>query len=462
MNVHAEVRRTIGKYRMIAPGQTVLVAASGGPDSMALLYMLHSLQSELGCRLAVAHFNHLTRGAASDADQELVEDMAGNLGIACYVGRYDVPGAVRPGSSLQVVAREMRYRFFRETASRAGAARVALGHQADDQAETVLQNMLRGSGTTGLRGIPPCRDIFVRPLIEVRRADIMSFLKTSGLPYRDDASNFKTVYTRNRVRLELIPFLESGYNPRVVETLNRLAAICREDEEFLENQAQAAFGRISSRTGPRLLLDLGALAELPGALSGRVVRTTWEELRGRPGDLSYVQVRAVMSLATRGQTGGVVQLPGGVRVTRTYTHLSFGWPPDGIPEGINIRRLDLPGRTPLPELDLAIAVAFPPSPPSWRELPPTEAVLDYDRTGGELFVRRRVNGDLFWPMGLPGRIKLKKFFIDRKVPREERDRVPLVCTPDDIVWVAGIAPGYPYRVTENTRRFLHLRLEDPV
>lgn len=460
MDLHAQVCRTIGKYRMIAPGQTVLVAASGGPDSMALLYVLHSLQSRLGCRVAVAHFNHLTRGQASDADQELVEDTAGRLSVACYVRRYDVPGAVRPGSNFQAVAREMRYGFLRETAARCGAARVALGHQADDQAETVLQNILRGSGTTGLRGIPPCRDMFVRPLIEVRRRDIISFLKSAAYVYREDASNFKTVYTRNRLRLELIPFLEAGYNPRVVEALNRVAAICREDEEYLGKQAAQAFGRIVSRSGAGLLLDLGRLRELPGALSGRVVRAAWEELRGRPGDLSYVQVHAVLSLAAGGQTGGVVQLPGGVRVTRTYTHLSLSWEKQERRVGIDTRRLDLPGRTPVPELGILCA-SFPPSPPPWRELPPSEAVLDYDRTGGELFVRSRENGDLFWPLGLPGRIKLKKFFIDRKIPRGERDRVPLVGTPDDIVWVGGIAPGEPYRVTENTRRFLHLRLEDP-
>lgn len=461
INVPAQVCLTIEKHRMITPGQTVLVAASGGPDSMALLYVLHSLRSELGCRLAVAHFNHLTRGTESDADQELVENTARQMGIDCHVGRYDVPGAVRSGSSLQVVAREMRYRFLRETAARCGAHRVALGHHADDQAETVLHNIMRGSGTTGLRGILPSRDIFIRPLLEVRRRDIMSFLKKGLLSYREDASNFKTVYTRNRVRLELLPLL-AAYNPRVVEALNRLAAICREDEDYLGERARAAFGRIASRDGPALLVDLTGFALLPAALAPRVIRVAWEELRGKPGDLSYVQVCAVMSLVSGGQTGGMVQLPGGVRVTRDYTHLAFDKNIVNPGPAFDSFPLKVPGRTMIPQIGLTLTAAFVAQPPPWREMTPFDAVLDWERTGGELFVRNRVAGDVFWPLGLAGRIKLKKFFIDHKVPRGERDRVPLVVNDGGIVWVGGFAIAQPYRVTEKTKRFLHLRLENPI
>jgi len=453
------VRRTVTRYRMIAPGQTVLAACSGGPDSTALLHVLDRLAPVLGFSLAAAHFNHLTRGPASDADQQLVEDTAQSLGVVCYVGRGDVRGKVRPGMNFQAVAREMRYRFLRETAEKAGADRVALGHQADDQAETVLQNFLRGSGTAGLKGMLPCRGVFVRPLLEVRRRDILSFLASGGLAYREDASNFKTVYNRNRLRLELIPLLESTYNPRLTETLNRLAGLVREDEEYLTGQAKDAYRSVARRGDGGLLLDLPGFGQIPGALAGRVVRIAWEEFRGGGGDLSCAQVGSVLSLAAGGKTGGVVHLPGGVRVTRTYTHLSFGRAGGEAGGIVETRRLVLPGWTPLPETGQVITAAFVPSPPPWGELTPASAVLDYDRTGGDLFVRGRKPGDLFWPLGLPGRIKLKKFFIDRKVPRAVRDRVPLVATPDEIVWVGGYLPGEPYRVTGTTRRFLHLALE---
>ncbi|MDA8335680.1 MAG: tRNA lysidine(34) synthetase TilS [Peptococcaceae bacterium] len=462
VELHAQVRRTIARYRLIAPGRSVLVAASGGPDSMALLHVLHDLSPSLGFRLAAVHFNHQTRARESDADQELVEDTARRLGMACFAGRYDVPGAVRPGLNFQAVARGMRYRFFLDTLSQTGADLVALGHHADDQAETVLQNLLRGSGTSGLRGIPPRRGVFIRPLIESRRRDILGFLNGAGLAYREDASNFKTVYNRNRLRLELIPLLESSYNPRVVETLNRLAVVSREDEEYLAGQARLAYAGMASESSTGLSLDLHDFGELPAALAGRVVRIAWEELRGRALDLSYAQVRAVLSLTAGGRTGARLHLPGGVRVTRTYRHLLWARSDEPFGEGVRTRRLVVPGRTPLPEIGLSVSADFTLSPPPWRDLPPTEAVLDYDRTGGDLLVRRRENGDTFWPMGLAGRIKLKKFFIDRKVPRGERDRVPLVGTASDIVWVAGMAPGEPYRVTRDTRRFLRLSLEERI
>jgi len=471
MDLAARVGRTLDKYRMTEPGQTVLVAVSGGPDSMALLYLLHGLRKDKGLALAVAHFNHLTRGAESDADEEMVAEVAGRLGLPFRAGRYDVPGAVAPGASLQVVAREKRYEFLREAAATLGAGRVALGHQADDQAETVLQHILRGSGVRGLAGMPPVRGIFIRPLIEVRRRDLESYLASRGLSYRTDPSNYKTVYHRNRVRLELIPFLTSGYNPRLVETLNQLAQACRADEEYLAGQARAAWERMASGEGGPSL-ELAGLARLPDALAARVVRMAWEQLRGNPDDLSYVQTMAVLSLASAGRTGGVVHLPGGGRVTRTYTHLLFhraagrdgeAPPHSGADPGLPprpVRVLRVPGRTPVPELNCTIVASTPAGCPPLKELPPTEAVLDLERTGGELHVRTRRRGDLFWPLGLPGRIKLKKFFIDRKVPRGERDRWPLVASRDDIVWVAGLQPGHRYRVTESTRRFLHLRLED--
>jgi len=463
MDLAAKVCRTIDRYRMTAPGETVLVAVSGGPDSVALVHLLHDLRIELGCRLAVAHFNHLTRGAQSDADEEMAAQVAGRLGLPFRAGRGDVPSAVGRGASLQVAAREKRYAFLREAAAFFGARRVALGHHADDQAETVLQHVLRGSGLRGLAGMPPVRGIFIRPLIEVRRQELEAYLAARGLSYRTDPSNFKTVYNRNRVRLELIPFLASGYNPRVVDSLNHLAQACREDEEYLAGEARAAWERIGSGDN-RPAVELGGLQRLPAALAARVVRTAWEKLRGNPDGLSFPQTRAVLDLASGGRTGAVLHLPGGVRVRRTYTHLLFEQGTDGesCPPAVDrafIRPLQVPGRTPVPELGCVFTASTPQVCPPLKSLPPTEVVLDLGRTGGELHVRVRRPGDLFWPLGLPGRIKLKKFFIDRKVPRGKRERWPLVAAGDEIVWVAGLQPGHSCRVTEHTRRFVHLRLE---
>ncbi|MGB9803375.1 tRNA lysidine(34) synthetase TilS, partial [Desulfofundulus sp.] len=318
MGLEQDVRSFIDRFHMIAPGDRVLVGVSGGPDSVALLHLLWRMKGELHISLAVAHLNHMFRGEEARADARLVEELAKDLGLPVYLEEFDVPAyRERTGLSAQDAARRVRYRFFEEVARRTGASRVALGHHADDQAETILFNFLRGTGPAGLKGIPPVRGMYIRPLLDTRRREIERYCQEHSLPVREDASNKKTIYTRNRIRLELIPQLETEYNPRLVDALVHLGHICREENDYLEEQAALLYGRVLKVEGEHhLLLAVPELLSTPLALVRRVLRRAWCHLTGSGGDLSYLQVESLLTLLHTAAGGRVVELPRGVRASR--------------------------------------------------------------------------------------------------------------------------------------------------
>jgi len=455
----------IKRHQMVLPGSLVVVAVSGGPDSVALLHILNYLKSELGISLHVAHLNHMFRGKESEEDARFVAELAGSLGLPFTVAAEDVPAyRNKYRLSSQVAAREVRYNFLRKVALSTGAARIALGHQADDQAETVLINFLRGAGPAGLKGMLPVRDgFFVRPLLEVRRAEIERFLSDKGFLWRQDSSNQKTVYTRNRLRLELIPYLEREYNPALVPALLRLAGICREEDEFLESVANRAFPRVSCRTADKgLSLDVAGLKSLAPAIIRRVVRRAWREMAGSGAALTFERTESVLELLGPGKSGAKVELPGGVLARREGGNLYLGrvLPKTGRAPYF-CYPLKVPGSVYVPEAGCTITAEIKElsQAPDPKSLPADEALLDLDRLPVDLCVRRRQEGDVFWPLGQALPQKLKDFFIGQKVPFWQRDLVPLVAKGREIVWVGGIRPAEPYRVNEKTKRVLHLAIE---
>lgn len=464
MDLLQRVRANITRYRMVKRGCKVVVAVSGGPDSVTLLHCLCLLKDELEISLHVAHLNHMFRGAESEADALFVAGLARRYGLPATVEARDVP-AYRDQNRLsgQVAAREVRYRFFNETANRVKASKVALAHQADDQAETVLLNFLRGTGTTGLKGIPPVREgFYIRPLLTVRRAEIERYCDEMDLPFRQDSSNIKPVYTRNHVRLNLMPLLERDYNPGIVPALLRLAEICREEDGYLEEQAGKTFSDALLETAAdRVVLRLDSFKGIPVAIRRRVLRRVWRTLTGGPRDLAFQHVDAALDLLHGGATGSRAVLPGNVVAVRSYNTLEFirEQGKQGVPP-YYIYPVKVPGATYIPELDSTIYATLAPRIPvrEPKSLPLVEALLDYAKLPPQMFVRRRLEGDVFYPYGQVSELKLKDFFIKQKVPREERDLIPLVSTPEEIVWVGGLRTGERWKVDENTVRVLHLKL----
>lgn len=404
------------------------------------------------------------RGEEARTDAEWVAALAESLDVPAVIENFDVPAyMIRCGLPAQVAARQVRYDFYRRTADRLGAVKVALGHHADDLAETVLINLIRGAGPAGLRGIPPVRDNFyVRPLIEARRAWIESYCSTYCLSYRQDSSNLKPVYTRNRIRLELMPLLEEKYNPALVDTLNRLAGIVREEDEYMDTVAAEILVTATIQARPGFVkLSLGLLAKTPAVLKRRILRIIYKELAGYQNAPDFNHIENALGLMEYSPLPGRLEWPAGINLLKRYGELEIVKGDLWTETPYYCYTLNIPGTTCIPETKATIEVqmknisqiADP------KTLHPGEVLLDYHKLLGPVKVRRRKDGDLFWPLGFKGTIKLKKFFIDRKVPKELRGTVPLVVSGDDeIVWVAGMRPGEKWKITEETEKCLHLKL----
>ena len=463
LDLFSQVKSTIERYKMILPGDTILAGVSGGADSVALLHLLNRLKEELRFKLYAGHLNHMFRGEEAEGDARLVESLAQQWSIPLVNESINVPEYLRKhGLSPQAGAREVRYLFFEKNAGIIGANRVALGHHADDQAETVLLNLIRGSGISGLGGIPPVREgRYIRPLLDTRREQIELYCKAFGIPYRMDSSNLKMVYLRNRIRLELIPLLEGKYNPAVVKSLNRLAGIARDEDEYMDSVARAAFGDVVQyREAGRVMISIEKIESLPPAIRRRIIRMACMEVAGFGGMPSFDHVEAVWELAESQVHQGKLDLPGGLRLLKRYRFLEIITEKEGRQVPFYRHKLQIPGSTVIPEIGrvmvsrvLEVSQAGDP-----RQYCDQEALLDLDSIRGTVLVRKRMEGDSFYPLGMKGRAKLKNIFIDLKVPREDRDAIPIVTCGNDIVWVAGFRPDRRFIVTETTGTCLHLKL----
>ncbi|WP_052338254.1 tRNA lysidine(34) synthetase TilS [Nitrospina gracilis] len=304
-----KIQRTLAFHKMVKPGDHLVVAVSGGPDSVALLYALNRLQSEMVLRLTIAHLDHGTREGTSAEDAEFVRKTAARLGIPVVVERRDVPGAcAKSGMSFQETARTIRLKFLESVREQVSAQKVAMAHTADDQAETVFINLLRGGGPRGLGGMRPFRGTLIRPLIDCTRKDVMEFLGKEGIEFREDSTNRDVQYLRNRIRMELLPYLEREYNPQVRQALQQTARILQWEEEHLNREAEDWFERLS-REDPQkhqVILECEALKALPPALQARLVRLALERGRGNLRRVTFDHILKVLALLEPGQSGKVV------------------------------------------------------------------------------------------------------------------------------------------------------------
>lgn len=419
-----------------------MVGVSGGPDSVALLAALASLQDGRW-RLGAAHVNHELRGAESKEDARFVARLAKSFDVPCFV----VEGRVGPGGNLEERARERRYARLTEIARREGFNILATAHTADDQAETVLLRLLRGAGTAGLSGIAPQRaDGILRPLLGCTRAEVLAFLRRRGLRYRNDRTNRSLRFTRNRIRRSLLPRLAREFNARIREALARTADLLREDEAYLEEAARRAAKRLTR--GERL--DGRRFGGLAAALQRRVVRRWLAERRGDLRAVGADHVERVRSLAASGSEGSRISLPGGI-VSKSRGLLIWG---EEARVEMGFRRTLVPGAI----VEIAgwrircrsTRAATPRRKPSpWR------AVFDAEALGDLRFgVRSPLPGDRIRPMGLGGSKKLQDVFVDAKVPRSERAGWPIVHGDDTILWVPGLVRAESGRVTSRTRRIV--------
>jgi tRNA(Ile)-lysidine synthase len=460
------VYRTILRYDLFPAGARALVAVSGGADSTALAHLLSEIGPRRGFTVAgLAHVNHGLRGAASDADERFCRDLAARLGVPISVGLVDpARDARRLKTSVEDAGRRFRYAFFSETTARTGATHVAVGHTLDDQAETVLLALVRGAGPRGLAGMRVRRGLVVRPLLEQSHDDLVGWLASRGLPHREDESNRDCRYARNRVRHELLPLLRRRFSPGIVEVLARSAAIWDADAELLDELASGELARMARRPGNALALDRAALLARPPAIGRRVARLALSEVAGGRRFVGFEAAERLLELAA-GQRGRRLALPGqsaeldGDEVVLTRRH---GRARGAASPAVNFPgvALSIPGEVSFPGTRLTITAERRAGVEALGEAAgdPRTATLDAATLSG-LVVRARRPGDRFRPLGSGGRKKLQDYLVDRKVPREERDAVPIVADGDGrIVWVAGHGISEDFRVGERTAAVVILKL----
>lgn len=479
-----DVAATARAKSLFGMGEHVLVCVSGGPDSVALLSLLAQLAPAWRLRLSVVHVDHGLRGEESAGDARFVGALAAEMDLPCVCESValrhpaaggDVAAGLERPSSLQQAAREARYAVFRRVGRQLGADRIALGHTADDQAETLLMWMLRGAGTAGLAGIPQAREgVWIRPLLDVSRSRILSWLEESGIAFRMDSSNDKPVYLRNRIRHQLLPLLKD-FTPAVVEVLRRQSQILREEDRYLDQVSAAQAARLMDQ-GPdgAITLDRDGLAALPVALQRRVVRAAVRHVTDTVQGPRFGAVEAILERVAHGRSGSALTVAG-VLVSRVYGRLCFqslrrsrAASADGG-SGNGTEKIAVATRLPATlgwpvrgqEVRLSLRERSGGDEPARTASPRATAYLDADRFALPLAVRPWRPGDWFQPAGMHGhRAKLQDFFSDRKVPREERRRVPLLVAEEGILWVGGYRADQRFRATADTRRILVAELVD--
>ncbi len=469
------VEKTISDHRMLEQGDTVLVGVSGGPDSVALLHILMQLAQKLDFTIGVAHLNHCLRGQDSDRDAHFVASLAESMKVPCYCEDFDVKNYQKSMRlSLEEAARKARYAFLERISCNKGYTKIALGHQKNDNAELILMFLFRGSGPLGLSGIPPTRkNVFIRPLINISKNELVAFLNENGLSYQDDKSNLDLDFLRNRIRHETIPYIKKRFNPGIVENLNRLSEIVRSEDNWINTNIKSIYKKvivIASRH--KVVMSIPALMVYPEAVQRRIMRTAIENVKGNLLKISFSHIEAAIELITTPKYSGRLMLPEGIRIQRDQNLLSFfqvdrlHWNsrnepcPESKPFFYRIER-------PQEKTDVTIAetgmilefceLSFDPK-AHYNSFSKLVAFLDMDLLCFPLVLRSILPGDRFTPSGMTGVQKVKKYFIDHKIDRAYRQKSPVLLNQDKIVWLVGHRISEIAKTSPATRRVLKIEI----
>jgi tRNA(Ile)-lysidine synthase len=448
MDVFQAFKKAVERKRLVRPGDKILVAFSGGPDSTALVDLLLELSREWPLEICLAHFNHKLRRTAA-RDERFVRAAAGRWKLRLFVKGQDVKAyARRKRLNLEEAGRELRYDFLKMTAAKTGANKIATGHTMNDQAETVLMRLLRGTGRRGLGGISPIVDgTIIRPLLGIERQSLEGYLRKRGLRFCRDETNENRRFLRNKVRLGLIPYLQKNYGAGIVRSLTRLASLLQEEDEFLDQVTREKCRRLVMGEGTAQLLDRRHLSSFPVALARRCVRHFLRELKGDLRGISYDDVDAVLGLAEgkdlhlkKGlflhREGDYIFLRDKTRPRRPYQYLWDGR--DNLP--IGEIGLEFQGRrirkTKIREYLFDDA---------------TRCYCDAKKLKFPIFIRSRRDGDRYRPLGSPGRKKLKEIFRAKGIAVQDRDRLPVFLCEEKIVWVPGLPVAEEFKLTSQTK-----------
>ena len=447
----------VKEYSMFEPGETVLVAVSGGADSTALLNLLYSCREHLGISLHVAHLNHMLRRQDAELDARFVEGMAQRLGLPVITEAADVASfAEREKMGMEEAARVVRYEFFGRMAEKVGAKKIAVGHTADDNVETFLMRLLRGAGLRGLCGIPPRRGMIVRPLIKVWRREIEDYVGALKLVPRRDHTNYESKYMRNSVRLKLIPQLKI-YNLNIKEIILQTILLLTEDNLYLESKGAEILNELAvSRNIGEIRIDIAKLKRQETILQRHVLRLAVEKVKGDLTQLSFNHIQEIINKLGSTERWEL-HLPDGIFAVGERNALTVCREKPKIMETKPFRYLlSIPGEVKLEEVGRVLRGSF--TERVEINAGTSTAYVDYNALGKEIVVRGKLAGDRFSPLGLKGMKKLQDYFVDEKIPSEERGRIPIVESVGKIVWVAGKRLDERAKVTPKTKKIVKFEL----
>ncbi len=446
-----KVKKFIQEYNLIQNGDNLIVGVSGGADSMMLLHFLYTYQQDYNIKLKVAHVHHGIREEA-EADALFVEEVSRAWQLPYYRHNCNVKDlAGAHNISEEEAGRIERYNFFISLSN--DKCKIVTAHNMNDQAETLIMRFLRGSGIKGLGGIQPQRDQIIRPLLCLKRKEIERYCLTNEVAYRDDHTNFMPIYTRNKIRLECIPYIEQNINPNIISLLGEHSHHYRESEAFLEFYTNDAYKKCVTLLGDRLIIDKTKFETYHKYIQRRIVLSALQALRGSTKDITQRHLESVISLLKL-QSGKEISLPGRVKVYRQYEELIITW--SEKMQGAYSYPLKL-GMQYIPELRGALRLAVTEKETVYqKEEKMYTKYIDYGKIKNGLQIRTRLPHDyIATPKGTK---KLKKMFIDDKIPKELRSSIPLIAEGDKVIWAVGSRLSSDYYITDETQEVLEIKI----
>lgn len=452
MQMEDRILKTIIDHKLIENTDTIIVGASGGPDSQFMIYILNSLKDQIGFEMILAHLNHLHRKEAKN-DEDLVKKTAEELDLKFFTRSRSMDDyAKEHGLSSEDAGRRLRYEFFNDLAKNYEKAKIAVAHNKDDQAETVLMRIIRGTGLDGLKAMDYKSENIIRPILNIKKSEIMVYLETKKIPYAIDATNFENDYTRNKIRLDIIPKLEE-INPKVVDQIYSLSELAKDDLEVLDGVIDDKFNDLAEIKKDKIVFDKAKFDKTNPAVLRRIIRKAIEILNGEIKDISKENIDEFLTI--RSLNNGKKIIIDKLILRKTYDSY--------ILENVNMREkfeevISLPENGQINFDGLYIKTSII----NTNKYDKSEKIgyFDYDKLVFPLKVRTRRNGDRFVPLGHKSEKKLKDFLIDQKIDREKRDKIPLILSDDKIIWLTSFRISDEFKVTESTKKILKIEVCD--
>lgn len=462
--VEKKVLDNIKEHNLINENDVVVVGVSGGPDSMALLYVLIEIRKKIKFQILVAHVNHGVRGEDALNDQLFVKRKCDELALPYYFKNVDmVSYGKEKGITAEEAGRELRYGFFRDILNKHGGGKIAVAHNKNDQAETLLLRILRGTGIDGLKGMEFLVGDIIRPILNIDRFEIEKYVEDNNIETVLDKTNLQPIYSRNKVRLELIPYIEENFNPNIINTLWRLSQVSSLDSKFLEQYSKSKYNLIvKNETKDSIILNGKLLLNEDKSIVQRVVRIAIQKVNGSLQGFTEIHISSVLDLFLLGGTGKTLDLPNNIIVKTSYEDLIIE-KKNSIELGDFFYELELGENNFLQTgYSFNIRIVHRESMDSFLMESKIDnfnkknnvKLFDYDKIKGNLYVRNRRIGDRFIPFGMKGNKKLKDYFIDEKIPKDLRDEIPIIVDDESILWIVGHRISEVYKVTKETKKIL--------